>query len=134
MKRRAAFIGRFQPWHNGHEWLISQKLKKGVPVLIMVRDTPVSDKNPFSTADVVYLIRKVYEGEDVVVFSIPDIESVNYGRGVGYEINEFEPPVNIERISATEIRNCIATGDESWKKKVNEKIWDDVIQALGNPV
>ena len=25
---------------------------------------------------------------------IPDIESVNYGRGVGYEINEFQPPVD----------------------------------------
>jgi hypothetical protein len=28
---------------------------------------------------------------------IPDIESVNYGRGVGYEINEYQPPKNSER-------------------------------------
>ena len=40
----------------------------------------------------------------VKVISIPDIESVNYGRGVGYEINEFVPPKNIGDISATELR------------------------------
>ena len=40
----------------------------------------------------------------VKVIPIPDIESVNYGRGVGYEINEFEPPKDIGYISATEIR------------------------------
>ena len=40
----------------------------------------------------------------VKVISIPDIESVNYGRGVGYEINEFVPPKDIGEISATEIR------------------------------
>ena len=34
----------------------------------------------------------------------PDIESVNCGRGVGYEINEFVPPKHIGTISATEIR------------------------------
>ena len=38
------------------------------------------------------------------IISIPDIESVNYGRGVGYEINELTPPEEIGNISATEIR------------------------------
>ena len=41
----------------------------------------------------------------VRVIIIPDIESVNYGRGVGYEIIEHEPPAQIKRISATEIRS-----------------------------
>ena len=40
----------------------------------------------------------------VKVIVIPDIESVNYGRGVGYDIIEHVPPTNIEKISATEIR------------------------------
>jgi hypothetical protein len=35
---------------------------------------------------------------------IPDIESVNYGRGVGYEIIEHIPPTDIKEISATKIR------------------------------
>ena len=35
---------------------------------------------------------------------IPDIESVNYGRGVGYDIIEHVPPSDISKISATKIR------------------------------
>ena len=33
-----------------------------------------------------------------------DIESVNYGRGVGYDIIEHVPPNSIKEISATKIR------------------------------
>jgi hypothetical protein len=36
---------------------------------------------------------------------IPDIESINYGRDVGYEIIEHLPPDDIKEISATKIRN-----------------------------
>ena len=39
-----------------------------------------------------------------MVSIIPDIESVNYGRGVGYEIIEHIPPEDIKEISATKIR------------------------------
>ena len=47
---------------------------------------------------------KEVENGMVKIISIPDIESVNYGRGVGYEINEYTPPEDISKISATEIR------------------------------
>ncbi len=106
--KRALFIGRWQPLHPGHKWLFNQKLEKDIPILIAVRDTPVNDNNPFSTAEVISNLEKEYEKEVdsgmVKVISIPVIESVNYGRGVGYEINEFVPPKNIGDISATELR------------------------------
>jgi hypothetical protein len=35
---------------------------------------------------------------------IPDIESVNFGRGVGYDIVEYIPPTAIGDVSATKIR------------------------------
>jgi nicotinamide mononucleotide adenylyltransferase len=106
--KRALFIGRWQPLHPGHQWLFNQKLEQGIPILIAVRDTPVNDSNPFATEDVIANLEKEYSEEVesgmVKVISIPDIESVNYGRGVGYEINEFVPPSNIGKISATKIR------------------------------
>ena len=106
--QRALFIGRWQPLHPGHKWLFNKKLEKNIPILIAVRDTPVNDSNPFSTDDVISNLEKEYHDEVesgmVKVISIPDIESVNYGRGVGYEINEFDPPEDIGKISATEIR------------------------------
>ena len=106
--KRALFIGRWQPLHPGHKWLFNQKLEKNIPILIAVRDTPVNASNPFSTNDVINNLEKEYEEEVengmVKIIPIPDIESVNYGRCVGYEINEFEPPKDIGEISATEIR------------------------------
>ena len=106
--KRALFIGRWQPLHPGHQWLFNQKLEQGIPILIAVRDTPINVSNPFSTEDVIANLEKEYSEEVesgmVKVISIPDIESVNYGRGVGYEINEFTPPTGIGKISATKIR------------------------------
>ena len=106
--KRALFIGRWQPIHDGHRWLFNQKLEQGIPILIAVRDTPVSDSNPFTTEQVIENLEKEYSEQvgngTVKIISIPDIESMNYGRGVGYEINEFVPPEDIETISATKIR------------------------------
>ena len=106
--KRALFIGRWQPLHPGHKWLFNQKLEQNIPILIAVRDTPVDEGNPFSTDQVVLNLEKEYankvESGMVKVIPIPDIESVNYGRGVGYEINEYVPPKDIGEISATKIR------------------------------
>jgi cytidyltransferase-like protein len=130
--KRAIFIGRYQPYHMGHVSLVKQKLDKGVPCLIMVRDIPPEPKNPFTTEQTVSMIRKYHEskGDDVVVMIIPDIESVNWGRGVGYEMNEFEPPENIGFISATKIRSSIAEGNDEWRQLVDESIQEDVVKYL----
>ena len=130
MSRRAMFIGRWQPFHNGHKWLINQKLSQGRPVLIAVRDILPDEKNPFTTEQTVKMLKAAYKGQDVEVLSIPDIESVNYGRGVGYEINEHVPPPNVGFISATAIREKIEKSDESWKKNVDENIHNLVIKYL----
>ena len=45
----------------------------------------------------------IQEGR-IMISIIPDIDSVNYGRGVGYEIIEHVPPTEIKEISATKIR------------------------------
>lgn len=101
-QQRALFIGRWQPPHPGHEWLIRQQLDKGVPCLIAVRPTD----EWLNTQQVVDQLYQLFEGEDVVVFVLPsDIGSVNYGRGVGYDIIEHVPPEEIAAISATQIRN-----------------------------
>jgi len=122
--KRALFIGRWQPFHNGHKWLIDQKLSEGKPVLIAVRDVPPDQKNPFTTDQTINMIQQVFKSEDddVRVMRIPDIESVNYGRGVGYEINEHVPPKDIGFISATNIRSQIIEGNNMWKNNVHSSI------------
>ena len=105
------FIGRWQPWHEGHRWLIDQRLNEGKRVCIAVREISVNDSNPFSTEEVVNNIKEelkdLIESGKIKVISIPDIESVNYGRGVGYDIIEHTPPEDIGSISATEIRKSL---------------------------
>jgi cytidyltransferase-like protein len=130
--KRAIFIGRFQPYHMGHIELVNQKLKSGVPILILVRDIPPDIENPFTTDQTIQMIRKYHESkeEDVVVIAIPDIESVNFGRGVGFEVNEFLPPSEISQISATKIRELAKLGDNSWRRMVAPSIQGDVIRFL----
>ena len=102
------FIGRWQPWHNGHRWLIDQRLNEGKNVLICVREVSKDDKNPYNPiavkANVENELKDLIESKRVKVIIIPDIESVNYGRGVGYDIIEHVPPSQIGEISATKIR------------------------------
>ena len=46
------FIGRWQPWHQGHRWLIDQRLNEGKNVLICIRDMEPDDNNPFTCNEV----------------------------------------------------------------------------------
>ena len=102
------FIGRWQPLHNGHRWLIDQRLNEGKNVLICVREVSKDDKNPYNPIEVKENVEKelkdLINAKRVKVIIIPDIESVNYGRGVGYDIIEHVPPSEIGKISATKIR------------------------------
>tara|TARA_B100001250_G_scaffold381932_1_gene374647 strand:- start:8 stop:340 length:333 start_codon:yes stop_codon:yes gene_type:complete len=100
------FIGRWQPWHAGHRWLIDQRLNEGKNVCIAIRDMAPDEKNPFSPEEVLNNIEKELcdLGDRIKIIIIPDIESINYGRGVGYDIIEHVPPKNVGEISATKIR------------------------------
>jgi len=120
--KRAMFVGRWQPFHNGHKWLIDQKLLAKKSILIAVRDIPPDEANPLTTEQTMHILNVAYENSDVEIIAISDIESVNFGRGVGYEVNEFVPPNNIGRISATQIREGIRTGDQTWKQNVPKAV------------
>jgi phosphopantetheine adenylyltransferase len=102
------FIGRWQPWHPGHRWLIDQRLNEDKNVLICIRDIEPDEKNPWSAIEVMSNLYNeladLIEADRVKVMIIPDIESVNFGRGVGYDIIEHEPPTEVKEISATKIR------------------------------
>lgn len=107
-KKYSMFVGRWQPWHHGHRALIDQQLNQGKNILLCVRDVEVDDKNPFSTEWVVENLnnelRDLIDEGRLIVQVIPDIESINIGRGVGYDVIEHLPPDDIKNISATKIR------------------------------
>ena len=107
-KKYSVFFGRWQPWHAGHRWLIDQRLNEGKNVWIAIRDVKPDEKNPYTAHEVMMNLSEelkdlLSEGR-IFISIVPDIESINYGRGVGYDIIEHVPPTNIGEISATKIR------------------------------
>ena len=107
-KKYAMYVGRWQNWHKGHEWLINQQLTQGKNVWVAIRDVEVDDNNPKTAHQVmVELMDEPFfkdKWDKILLSIIPDIESVNYGRGVGYDVIYHEPPVDVASISGTAIR------------------------------
>ena len=105
-KPTALMLGRWQPWHDGHQMLFEKSLEKTGQVIIMVRDTPRDDSNPFNFEDVKTRIEKAlskFKGKFEII-KVPNITNICYGRGVGYKIEEIVLPKQIQEISATNIR------------------------------
>ena len=108
-KPTALMLGRWQPWHAGHQALFEQSLTKTGQVIIMVRDTPRNDSNPFTFLQVKDRIEEAlsnYAGKFEVI-KVPNITNICYGRGVGYKIEEIVLPEQIQKISATKIREAM---------------------------
>jgi phosphopantetheine adenylyltransferase len=108
-KKYAMFVGRWQNWHKGHEWLIRQQLDKGKNCWVAIRDVEVDENNPKTAQQILDELKNedffVQNSDKILLSIIPDIESVNYGRGVGYEVIYHHPTWDIAKISGTKIRN-----------------------------
>ena len=103
--QHAMFVGRWQPLHTGHQELFKRAMDEGKNVLICIRDIQPDEKNPFTAQQVLENINEFYQNESrVKVMVIPDVCSIEFGRGVGYDIIEHVPPTSIGEISATKIR------------------------------
>ncbi len=107
--KASLFIGRWQPFHDGHKELIETVLKQGKPVVIAIRDTEISKKNPYTVTERWTRIqRELAEyGELVKIITLPDIDEVCYGREVGYLIRRINLDEGTEQISGTSIREEI---------------------------
>jgi len=106
-EKYAICIGRWCPLHKGHKELIRVTYeKKGVPVLVMVRDT---DEQP-PTLQRVSIITQWMKEEQIpgYVMVIPDIIGVYYGRGVGYEVEQIISDEDAQQVSGTQVRRNLA--------------------------
>jgi len=108
-KKYAMYVGRWQNWHKGHEWLLNQQLEKGKNVRVAIRNVETDENNPKTAQQVMMdLADEPFFKENshrINISIIPDIESINYGRGVGYDVIYHEPPEDVAKISGTNIRN-----------------------------
>jgi phosphopantetheine adenylyltransferase len=108
-KKYAMYVGRWQNWHKGHEWLLNQQLEKGKDIWVAIRNVPTDENNPKTAQQVMMdLAEEPFFKENshkIQISIIPDIDSINYGRGVGYDVIYHEPPEDVAKISGTSIRN-----------------------------
>ena len=115
-KPTVQMLGRWQPWHKGHQELFKRCVKKTGQVIIQVRDVEGAsggqgqDDNPFSWEDVCKDIETNLKidgfnrGIDYEIMLVPNITNISYGRGVGYVFEEEVFDEEITSISATKIR------------------------------
>ena len=115
-KPTVQMLGRWQPWHRGHQELFKRCIEKTGQVIIQVRDVEgvsggdEQDDNPFCWDTVCKNIEKnllkedFRRGFDYEIMLVPNVTNITYGRGVGYKIEEEVFEEEISKISATKIR------------------------------
>ena len=104
--KTGVFIGRFQPFHEGHKKCIEKILQTCDRCIVMMRETEKTEKNPFDFKKRKAMIRAEFPDEaqvEIQVFTDPGAELAVYiGRDVGYELIKLDEKT--ENISATDIR------------------------------
>ena len=105
-QRHSLFVGRWQPFHKGHQKLIETVLKQGKPVVIAIRDTEISHKDPYLVTERWQMIQRAFKKyHDLVkIIVIPDIDEICYGREVGYTIRRIDLDEKTHLISGTATR------------------------------
>ena len=115
-KPTVQMLGRWQPWHDGHQALFKRCVVKTGQVIIQVRDVQGAsggdgqDDNPFNWDEVCLNIEMglskdgFTRGKEYEIMLVPNIVNITYGRGVGYSFEEEVFEKNITEISATKIR------------------------------
>lgn len=112
-KPTALFIGRYQPFHLGHQRLIEEGIMRVGQVCVAVRDTHgIDTKNPlpfFAVKQRIEAALSPWTGRFVVI-TLPNITNVFYGRNVGYTVERIILDEATEGISATKIRQLAVPG------------------------
>jgi hypothetical protein len=115
-KPTVQMLGRWQPWHDGHQALFKRCVAKTGQVIIQVRDVQGAsggdgqDDNPFNWEAVCKNIEDglvkddFYRGKEYEIMLVPNVVNITYGRGVGYKFEEEVFEEAITDISATKIR------------------------------
>ena len=99
-------LGRWQPWHAGHQALFDRAIAKHGQVNLQIRDMPIDVNNPFTPREVLRNLKDKlaqFAGR-VKITVVPNIMNITYGRGVGYKIEQEVFDDAIHDISATKIR------------------------------
>ncbi|WP_222919941.1 nicotinamide-nucleotide adenylyltransferase [Natrinema sp. SYSU A 869] len=154
---RGFYIGRFQPFHNGHRSMVEQ-IAEDVDELVLgigSADDSHTVRNPFTAGERIMMITKSLVDSDLVTYAVPieDLErnsvwvshvqsmspdfDVAYSnnplviqlfREAGIEIRQ-SPMFNREVLEGSEVRERMITGGD-WESLVPEPVVE-VVEEIG---
>jgi len=155
---RGFYIGRFQPFHNGHLNMVEQ-IADDVDELVLgigSADDSHTTRNPFTAGERIMMITKSLVGYDLVTYAVPieDLERnsvwvshvqsmspdfdgaysnnplvIQLFREAGIEIRQ-SPMFNREVLEGSEVRERMISGGD-WKSLVPEAVVDVVEEMNG---
>ena len=103
-------LGRFQPFHKGHEYLVTAALEKGPTVIaIGSSQAEMSTDNPWDANEREAMIRAWLGDRDAQIVHIPDIN---------------DPPNWVEHATKFHGEGTLVTSDESTKQLYEESGFD----------
>ncbi len=153
-------VMRLQPFHKGHQKIIDKMLKENSKAVLFIGSADTyNEKNPFSFKERLKMVKCIYKDEiknkKLIVCAINDIHNPPlwanhvksklpiqancYYCGTGQDAALFKregfKTVKINRcklkISGTEIRKKLKTGDSSWQNDVPSLIHHIIQKSEG---
>jgi nicotinamide-nucleotide adenylyltransferase len=106
----ALFIGRFQPFHNGHVWEVEEALKRAEKVIIGIGSSNISDEsNPFDISLRTRMIHKLIEeygwkDQVVGILELPDTTDDQWVKNVVREATSL----------GYRKSECLVIGNNDW--------------------
>jgi len=155
---RALFLGRFQPYHNGHDSVIRQIASQVSELIIAVGSAQYSHtaKDPFTAGERITMIARALADLDIIKYVLPveDIEQnalyvahirrltprfdvvysnnslvIQLFKEAGIAVKKV-PLVEREALWGTKIRELMLNG-EDWKKSVPDSVAEVISEADG---
>jgi nicotinamide-nucleotide adenylyltransferase len=155
---RGFYIGRFQPFHNGHRAMVDHIVDEVDELVFGIGSADISHtvRNPFTAGERIMMVTKAVEGVDLPTYVVPiedidrnavwvsHIRSMSPQFDVAYSNNPlvvqlFEeagievrqsPMFDRERLEGTDIRERMLDGD-SWADRVPDVVVDVIDEISG---
>ena len=100
MKKTSLFIGKFNPFHEGHKAIIDSLLLEGRKVLVLPRRQMLLEE----WKTLYFFLRKIYGIKEVKLLNSECFDEGVYGRDVNYKFRKIKLSKKLHEVSSTKIR------------------------------
>jgi nicotinamide-nucleotide adenylyltransferase len=151
MINRALFVGRFQPFHNGHLAVVRKLLAKHDEVIVIIgsAEESISSKNPFTAGERMEMVRSCFNEHELgrliivplrdinnnslwvshVSSHVPEFKTIYSNNWLvkhlfskeGYEVAKLDF-FDRANCEGKKIRAAIASGKNGWEKHVPKPV------------